>query len=175
MGRLAVNIFRLWKKWDRISQFSFAFALFLILPVAIIGTSGSDDLRTPALGSVMGLVIVAQGIFMWANRNMVSEYTKAQRLYLQGEFDQARIVLEDIQNTDEYDLYARTLLGNIYRQLGDLNTSETILYEAVNMNPNHYFPLYGFGRTLLTKGQYQQAIDAIRQVNSIRRGVSCSV
>ncbi len=35
--------------------------------------------------------------------------------------------------------------------------------EAVDKAPDHYFPLYGFGRTLLSEGRYAEAVVAIRR------------
>jgi tetratricopeptide (TPR) repeat protein len=43
-----------------------------------------------------------------------------------------------------------------------LDESEAVLSEAVDKAPNHYFPIYGFGRTLLAEGRYAEAVDAIR-------------
>jgi tetratricopeptide (TPR) repeat protein len=54
-----------------------------------------------------------------------------------------------------------TLLGNTYRQLGMLEQSRRVLYEARNNHPDHYFPLYGFGRTLLAQGHYAEAAENI--------------
>src|SRR5690606_38892276 len=58
---------------------------------------------------------------------------------------------------------ALTLLGNTYRQLGVLDQSEAVLREALSLQPNHHFPLYGFGRTLLVQGFYTEAVEAFRQ------------
>lgn len=163
LGRLTATLWAKFQAWEKSAQIGFALALFLIIPVFIAGNWGHEDLQTPAIIGVMGLIIVAQVIFMWANRNMVTPYTLAQRHYLCGEFEQACELLESLHNDDKADIYSLTLLGNTYRQLGDLGASKAILYEALNINPNHYFPLYGFGRTLLSEGHYAEAIDAIEK------------
>jgi tetratricopeptide (TPR) repeat protein len=55
------------------------------------------------------------------------------------------------------------LLANIYRQLGDVEKSEEIVKKALALRPFDHFPLYSFGRTLLIRGFYAQAIDTLRQ------------
>lgn len=60
------------------------------------------------------------------------------------------------------DVNMLTLLGNTYRQLGDVDSSERVLTDAVKLKQNTHFALYGFGRTLLVKGQYSNAADAFR-------------
>jgi tetratricopeptide (TPR) repeat protein len=47
--------------------------------------------------------------------------------------------------------------------MGDLSRSESVLLEALHNQPNHHFPLYGFGRTLLVQGRYAEAADALTQ------------
>src|SRR5690606_41814399 len=56
-----------------------------------------------------------------------------------------------------------TLLGNTYRQLGQLAESEAVLSEAVARAPEHYFARYGFGRTLLSRGEYAAAVESIAE------------
>ncbi len=98
---------------------------------------------------------------LWGNRGMVSAFTQAQRLYLAGDFAAARDLLESVRA--KADARVLTLLGNTYRQLGQLDESEQVLSEAVDKAPDHYFPLYGFGRTLLSEGRYTEAVVAIRR------------
>lgn len=138
-------------------------AVTFAIPAFIVGAYGPDELRIYAIIGFMGLVIAAQAIFMWANRTMMTPYSRAQQHYLKGEFEQARNVLETLRAAGEADFMALTLLGNVYRQSGFLEKSQSILYEAVNIRPDHYFPLYGFGRTLLSMGRYNEAADAIQQ------------
>ncbi len=52
---------------------------------------------------------------------------------------------------------ALTLLGNTLRQLGDIGGSRAILSEALHKSPDHHYPMYGYGRTLLVDGQYAEA------------------
>jgi tetratricopeptide (TPR) repeat protein len=93
---------------------------------------------------------------------MQSPFMKAQRAYINGDFDTARQYLETLREQDNADIQALTLLGNTYRQLGLLNRSREVLSEALNIDPDHYFPLYGFGRTLLAEGHYAEAAQTIQ-------------
>lgn len=155
--------FKLFQAWDRPAQIGFALAIGLFIPALIFAAFAPTELRALAIGSVMALVIVAQLVFMWANRGMVTPYTQAQRHYLEGDFDSARELLEGLRTSGKANIHALTLLGNTYRQLGLLADSKTILCEALNIQPDLHFPLYGFGRTLLSEGQYEEAAEFINR------------
>ncbi|GAB4508513.1 MAG: hypothetical protein OHK0046_01180 [Anaerolineae bacterium] len=157
------TLIRQFPEWERRAQVGFVLAVLLLIPTLVIGLAGPRDLRTPALISTLSLVGTAQVIFLWANRHMVTPFTRAQRSYLRGDFETARQELETLHLEDRADMQALTLLGNTYRQLGLLDESESVLYEARNKNPDHYFPVYGLGRTLLVKGQFAQAAEVIEQ------------
>lgn len=167
MGRLTAFLIAKFRLWDQRAQAGLFIALVLMVPAIITATTGPQHLRIPATIGFMGLVISVQVIIMWANRGMVTDYTQAQRFYLDGDFAAARDLLENVRARDRErerpDFRALTLLGNTYRQLGDLGRSEAVLSEAVNIAPNHYFSLYGFGRTLLVQGRYQQAAESFEQ------------
>lgn len=163
MGSLTAFILSRFRQWDRPSQAAFLLAVGLLIPALIAASTGAENLRRPALFAVFGLLMMAQAIFMWANRGMVSPFTRAQRLYMRGDLDAARAILEDLRNQGKADMQALTLLGNLYRQLGLLDESTQVLYEAVNNSPNHYFSQYGFGRTLLVAGHYADAAEHIDQ------------
>lgn len=158
MGHVVVHIFKNFHLWERPSQIAFLMAVVLALPALVLSIVGGDDVRSYAVASLMASLFVAQLIFLWANRGMVSDYTRAQRHFLRGEFDQARRILSQHLIKHPQDVQAMTLLGNTYRQLGDLDNSHAILLEAINIQPMNHFPLYGFGRTLLVAGQYEQAL-----------------
>jgi len=163
MGRFTANILRQFRAWERTSQIAFAIAQLLLIPALGVVLYGPEDLRGPATGSSMGLIIASQLIFMWANRNMITDYAAAQRHYQRGEFAKARDRLETRYHAETANSQELTLLGNTYRQLGDLVKSEQVLLEALDIQPNHYFPLYGFGRTLLVQGRYAEAAQAVTQ------------
>ncbi|MEO0563898.1 MAG: hypothetical protein AAF125_17470, partial [Chloroflexota bacterium] len=48
----------------------------------------------------------------------------------------------------------------IYRKLLE---SEQALSKAVNISPDSYFPLYGYGRTLLVSAQYETAAEMLQR------------
>ena len=149
--------------WDRATHTALAIAGGLMLVMIGIYTFGGDTLRVPAVVGIATLFTVAQGLVLWGNRHMVTPFTKAQRLYLNGQVEQAATLLEHQRDNGTTDVRELTLLGNIYRQHGDLTDSETILYEALNISPKHHFPLYGLGRTKLVSGQYDEAASLIQQ------------
>jgi tetratricopeptide (TPR) repeat protein len=163
MGNLTAFLLERFRAWERPAQTGFLLALALFFPALIVAAAGPESLRWPATIGAMGLVIVAQVIFMWANRGMVTPFTRAQRHYLNGEFAAARDLLQALREDGKADVRALTLLGNTYRQLGQLEDSEAVLSEAVDIRPNHYFPLYGFGRTLLVQGRYSAAVETIQR------------
>lgn len=164
MGRLTANLVERFLKWEASAQRGFLLALVLAIVMFLFATlAPSPDVRLPAAVSFIALLVVMQAIFLWANRHMVTPYTHAQRAYMAGEFAQARQILEEIHATGKSDMNVLTLLGNTYRQLGELDASARVLSECLNIYPKHYFPLYGFGRTLLAQGRYAEAGDYFSQ------------
>jgi tetratricopeptide (TPR) repeat protein len=166
MGKITSNFLQMvrrFRQWDAPSQIAFALAVLLALVGLTVVSVGPEDLNIPATIGALGSMFAAQGVFMWANRDMVTDYTRAQRLYRAGQFDDARDALEGLYAGGKANINVLTLLGNTYRQLGKLAESERILLEALDIQPNHYFPLYGFGRTLLVQGRYAEAADAIQR------------
>lgn len=173
MTQLLLDALRQFRTWERPSQMGLLLALILLLPAFVVAANGPDDLRRPATLSVMGLVFVAQAIFLWANRGMVTPYTRAQRQFKAGDFAGARATLEALRGSRRADFRVLTLLGNTYRQLGLLAESHSVLYEAVDMRPDHYFPLYGLGRTLLFEGLWGDA--AVMIARSLEYGSPAAV
>ncbi len=149
--------------WDRASKIAFLTAFVLLFPALYVASEGTEHIRQPATIGALGLVFAAQAIFMWANRGMVSSFTKAQRLYLNGDLEKTRDLLEKTRQAGKANFQMLTLLGNTYRQLGELGYSKAVLLEAIDIAPNHYFPRYGFGRTLLVNGEYADAVAQIQQ------------
>lgn len=163
MGRLTAYFFKMFRQWERPVQVGFVLALILSLVVLAVVLTGPRDLRQPAMIGLIGLVIALQVIFMWANRGLVTPFTRAQRAYLAGDLETACRLLEALHDEGAASVQALTLLGNAYRQLGELERSERVLLEALEVEPNHYFPLYGFGRTLLVEGRYSEAAEMLRR------------
>jgi tetratricopeptide (TPR) repeat protein len=163
MGRLAHFFWQRIRHWERPAQYGFLLAVGFMVVLLVALAFGPDSWRQPALIGLFGLVITAQLIFMWANRTMVTPFTQAQRLYLAEDFEGACSILEDLRASGRATVQALTLLGNTYRQRNMLAESAAALREALALAPNHQFPLYGFGRTLLIQGQYSEAAEAIEQ------------
>lgn len=163
MGGVVRGILRRFREWDRPTQIALVMAALLFIIMLVLGAQLAEESRGYALVGIVGVLVVAQLIVMWGNRGMITSFTQAQRHYLDGDFAAARDALENATDIKPNDYKARTLLGNIYRQLGDLDKSEEFLTQALQIAPNHHFVLYGFGRTLLVKGQYAEAVKAIAQ------------
>ncbi|MBZ0275179.1 MAG: tetratricopeptide repeat protein [Anaerolineae bacterium] len=163
MGRLSAYFFSRFRTWERPAQMAMVTALVLLAVTIIFLVIGGQPLRQPTLIGIIGLLIAVQAIFMWANRSMVTPYTQAQRLYLAGDIDAARDILENIIGQGKADVHVLTLLGNTYRQLGLLEKSAEVLTKAVQLRPLDHFPLYGFGRTLMVMGNYTGAADVIQR------------
>ena len=159
MFRITESLVKRYRAWERPAQLAVALALVLLVIVLVFGSIAPPEMRTTAIIGVIGLLFVLQFVVLWANRDLVTPYTQAQRRYLRGEFGAARDLLES-QRADA-DTKALTLLGNTYRQLGRLDDSEAALREALAKSPDDEFPLYGLGRTLLAQGHYTGAASAI--------------
>jgi tetratricopeptide (TPR) repeat protein len=163
--RILLSLFRQILKWDRPSQIALALAIVLLV-IALIISGNVPDLRTPALVAIIGLTLTIQAIVMWGNRSLVTAYTRAQRLFLAGELREASQVLEqeisELQsNRQPVKVDLLVLLGNVYRNLGQIERSENLLREACQKTPDYHFALYGLGRTLLVKGDFSAASDLI--------------
>lgn len=131
--------------------------VILALGVLLIG---SPEIRLPTLIGIIALVLVLQAAVLWGNRGMVTPIVAAQRAYLNEDFSAVLQFLEPLRAGGTADMRALTLLGNTYRQLGRLDDSERVLLEALDKAPDHHYPLYGFGRTLISKGDYHAAVEA---------------
>lgn len=163
MGKLTASLYQRFVNWDRPSQIGFTLAVLLLGLLMFAAITGSEEVRHPALIGAMGLLITMQVIFLWANRGMVADYTKAQRAYLNEDFEAACAILEAYRHNGKIDFRALTLLGNTYRQMGKLQESEAVLLDAIDMAPKHPFPVYGIGRTFIAQGRYPEAAGALQQ------------
>lgn len=145
--------------WETRSKLAFALAVILLIVVLVVGGRLPDEARSAVVVGVIGLLVAMQGIFLYANRNMVTPFTQAQRLILDARYDDAISLLENTMS-DSPDTQTLTLLGSAYRMAGRVGESGQILTKALQMSPKHHFSLYSFGRTLLASGQYAEAEDA---------------
>ncbi len=147
--------------WERSTRLAFILSVALLLVALTLVVVAPEDARVPILIGMGILLVVLEVTVLWGNRGMISVFTRAQRLYMAGDLEAARDLLEAAR--PKADARVLTLLGNTYRQLGQLRESETVLSEAIDKAPERYFSFYGFGRTLLSEGRYAEAADAIRR------------
>ena len=148
--------------WELRSKVAFGLAILLLVVVLIIGGQLPAEQRSAVIIGVIGLLVTMQGIFLYANRNMVTPFTQAQRLILGARYDEAISLLENA-GLETSDAQTLTLLGSAYRMAGRVDESRQILTKALQMSPKHHFSLYSFGRTLMASGQYAEAEDAFQR------------
>ena len=151
------RVLRDFPSWELSSRIGLLLALALLIVSLGVWAFGAPEVRTPALLSAGALISVAQAIILWANRGLVAPVTAAQRAYLAGEYAAAASAIEPLRAAGKADPRALTLLGNAYRQLGRLDESAAVLYEALDKVPDHHAALYGLGRTLMITGRYTDA------------------
>ncbi len=116
------------------------------------------------LWAVLGLVgvfVLVQGAVLWHFWQVRPTLRRARRLFLEGQFEAVVDILEGERASGQGDAAESTLLGNAYRQLGQLDRSEAVLREAYAAEPGEPFVAYGLGRTLLALGRYAEAADLI--------------
>lgn len=147
--------------WDTPTRVAFSIGVVVLAVMFGVLQFGGDHLRLPAIVGISTVMLVLQGLVLWGNRWMVTPFTQAQRYYRQGDFARVVALLEARAAADDVEAAELTLLGNTYRQLGALSKSEGVLSKAVDISPESYFPRYGFGRTLLVKGDYAGAVAAL--------------
>ena len=149
------------RSWERPARLALALGLLAMFPLLLLWLAGPPELRPAGLAGLCGLGLGLQMVFLWAWRGMLSDWSRAQRLYLDEDFEAACDLLQTRRATGRADMRSLTLLGNALRQRGLLEESETVLHEAVAQRPGHAFPKTGLGRTLLAQGRYSAAVDAL--------------
>ncbi|MFZ4826348.1 MAG: hypothetical protein ACOYLB_03245 [Phototrophicaceae bacterium] len=142
--------------WDAPSKTALGIALALIL-LNLVVMIVSPSLRPAASAALLLLLLMLQFIALWGNRHLTKPITQAQRHYLRGAFSEVVALLQPLQVAQTASTEELTLLGNTYRQLGDLERSRLTLSEAIDKAPQHAFPLYGMGKTLMWLGEFELA------------------
>ncbi len=163
MGRITINLIKQIRQWDTPSKIALGAGFIGVALTMFLAATTPPETRTLAIVGVIGMIFVLQLITLWGNRGLVKPFTAAQRFYLAGDLEKARDVLAPVCEAAAADFQELTLLGNIYRQLGELEKSEALLQRALDKESEHFFPLYGFGLTLLARGDYWGAVKALRQ------------
>lgn len=167
LGGVARGFTEGFANWETRSKLAFGLAAILLVTVLVVGGRLPAEYRSAVVIGVIGLLVTMQGIFLYANRHMVTPFTQAQRLILDTRYEDAISLLENA-GQEPLDAQTLTLLGSAYRMAGRIDESRQILTKALQMSPKHHFSLYSLGRTLLASGQYAEAEDAFRR--SIENG-----
>ncbi len=157
MIQILQRVLRDFRSWERSLRLTLGLAAALLALLTLVIAFGPLEVRLYACIGAFGLIGVMQISVMIAYRGMVTPLVRAQRHFMAGEFEAARDVLQAARQAGELDMRALTLLGNTLRQLGDIGGSRAILSEALHKSPDHHYPMYGYGRTLLVDGQYAEA------------------
>ena len=76
--------------WDRETRIAFAAAVILLIAAVAVALSAPPEARLPILVGAGLLLVVVEISVLWGNRGMISTFTRAQRLYLDGELEAAR-------------------------------------------------------------------------------------
>jgi tetratricopeptide (TPR) repeat protein len=161
MIALIHRIIKRFPAYERPVQIALLVAALLLVGGVVALVNAPRDARLPILAGLGSLLFVMQAGVLWAERGMVRPFTAAQRAYLNEDFAAAITTLEAERAAGRAGVRTLTLLGNAYRQQGQLEASRTVLYEALHKAPADHFPLYGIGRTLLTMGDASEAYAAL--------------
>lgn len=144
---------------DRRLQIATGVTVLAALLMGLLIVLDTDNLL-PLAVLIIGLAGAVQfSALFWRGRS-TDPFSQAQTLFVQGQHAAAAQQLEVLENPDTR---SRTLLGNVYRQMGRLDESEILLRTVVEANLKDAFPLYGLGRTLLAKGDFAEAAQRIAQ------------
>lgn len=165
--RVLLSLIKHMRTWDTPSKIALAIAVSLLV-ISLIVVYTVPELRRAATIGAVGLFIAVQMIILWGNRNLVTPHTEAQRHFIAGDFIAARDTLlawrdERANEKKALPIDSLVLLGNAYRNLGDLDHSRRVLQQARERDPDYHFALYGLGRTYLAMGEYNSAVDLIEQ------------
>ena len=151
------------RSWERPARLALLLGAALFVPLLLLWLVGPMEWRRASLAGLCGLGLGLQVVFLWAQRGLLSDWSRAQQLYLDGEFEAACELLEGRRSAGRADQRMLTLLGNALRQRGMLAQSETVLREALAQRPGQAFPLTGLARTLLADGRYADAVEVLRE------------
>jgi tetratricopeptide (TPR) repeat protein len=107
------------------------------------------------------LMLVMQGIILWNMWQQNPLVRQARRLYMAADFEGVIELVEQAEPAAREQTMAAVLLGNAYRQMGQLSESERVLLAAHEADPDVPYAAYGLARTLLVMGQYVEAAELI--------------
>lgn len=139
-------------------------ALVVSLALLVFSFIGPPDLQLVAVLALVGLFVMIQVGILWIMWRQNPEVRQARKAYTAHDYPEAvRILLAAEREKGQLDVMGQTLLGNAYRQLGQLEDSERVLRAAYEAEPDTPFAAYGLGRTRLVQGAYTEAVTLIEQ------------
>ncbi len=140
----------------------------VILVAAVVGVALTalafvlpPEQQVWAVLALVGMFVLVQAAVLWHFWRLRPTLRRARRLFMDGQFAEVVTLLEAERSAGQGDAAASALLGNAYRQLGQLERSEAVLREAFAAEPEAPHVAYGLGRTLLALGQYDEAAELI--------------
>ncbi|MDE2859000.1 MAG: tetratricopeptide repeat protein [Chloroflexota bacterium] len=156
-GHFLRDLYKRLPEWDRSSRLSLYLAVILLVLLLLAGFLGPEEIRLPSRFGAFALLLTLQLLFFWGNRRAISPYREAQQHYVRGEYESARDLLELIPDTQRGSVDALALLGNCYRQLGQLDKSRAAINRALELKPDYHYALYAAGKLSLVGGEYHDA------------------
>ena len=156
-GHFLRDLYKRLPEWDRSSRLSLYLAVILLALLLLAGFVGPDAIKLPARLGAFGLLLTLQLVVLWGNRRAISPYHEAQQHYIRGEYESARDLLEPVPEDQRESVDALALLGNCYRQLGQLEESRAAIKRALELKPNYHYALYAAGKLSQVSGDYHDA------------------
>ena len=153
LGDLAQRV----PEWDLASKAALGLGIALLLPLLLLGFLGPEPVQLPAKVGAFGLLLTIQFLVLWGNRRVISPYHRAQQHFINGDYMNARDILERVPESGRPSVDALVLLGNVYRHLGQFDQSRAALEHALGLKPDYHFALYGLGKLSLVTGGYEAA------------------
>ncbi len=157
--QVARDLTRRLPEWDASAKLSLAIAILLLLLLLAIGFTGPEAIQFPARLGAFAMLVTIQLLFLWGNRRDASPYHQAQQHFIAGDYHAARDILEAMPEAGSASVDALVLLGNSYRHLGQFDSAQAALIQALEHKPTHDLALFSIGKLKLAQGQYAAAGD----------------
>ena len=157
LWQVARDLTRRLPEWDASARLSLALAILLLLLLLALGFLGPNPIQFPARVGAFGLLVTIQLLFLWGNRREASPYHQAQQLFMGGDYQGARELLEAMPERGRESVDALVLLGNSYRHLGHFDSAAAALGRALEIKPQHDLALFSLGKLKLVGGEYAAA------------------
>jgi tetratricopeptide (TPR) repeat protein len=163
MIQILLKALRDFPAWERPARWSLVLALLALAVCALVIVFGAPELRLGAVIGAFGALVVLQAAILYSYRHMVNDLALAQRAYLNGDYDTAARLLENMRASGKARWRELALLGMVYRQRGRLDDSLDAIRAALIFAPDYHYPQYALGRTLLERGDFAHAAAAFEK------------